>query len=48
MLEEAGLSGIILEKYGDSPFLKMVTEETVAGMAVVAHEIKGAVRIPVE
>ncbi len=47
MLEEAGFSGIIVENYGDSPFLKKVEDETIAAMAIVAHEVKKAVSIPV-
>lgn len=38
--------GLFLRTDGDSPFLKMVTEVTVAAMAIVAREVKGAVRMP--
>jgi hypothetical protein len=44
----AGFDGLIVENYGDIPFLRdRVGPETVAAMAVAASEIKKAVRIPV-
>lgn len=44
----AGFDGLIVENYGDIPFLAdRVGPETVASMAVAASEIKKAVRLPV-
>jgi membrane complex biogenesis BtpA family protein len=48
LIEKAGLGAVIVENYGDLPFLKQqVGPETVASMAIVAREIKQAARIPV-
>lgn len=47
MLQEAGFAGVIVENYGDAPFLKAVPKQTIAAMAIIAHEVRKAVRIPV-
>jgi membrane complex biogenesis BtpA family protein len=48
LLAEAGYDGLIVENYGDLPFLKEgVGPETVAAMAVVVDAVKGAVGLPV-
>ncbi|MFZ1947315.1 MAG: BtpA/SgcQ family protein [bacterium] len=47
MMAGAGFGGLIIENYGDIPFLTgRVAAETVAAMAVVAAEVKKAVKIP--
>lgn len=44
----AGFDGLIVENYGDIPFLaEAVGPETVASMTVAVNEIKKAVRLPV-
>ena len=48
VIAEAGFGGLIVENYGDIPFIKQdVGPETIAGMAVTAREIKKAVRMPI-
>lgn len=48
LIEKARFGAVIVENYGDLPFLKQrVGPETVASMAIVAREVKQAVRIPV-
>ena len=48
LLAGAGFDGLVVENYGDLPFLSgRVGPETVAAMALVAGEIKRAVSIPV-
>ncbi|MDK2795522.1 MAG: uncharacterized protein PWQ58_721 [Archaeoglobaceae archaeon] len=39
-IEEGGADALIVENYGDMPFLKSVNKETVASMAVIAWEIR--------
>lgn len=47
MMAEAGFDGLVVENYGDIPFLAdRVGPETVAAMAVAAIEIRKAVRLP--
>ncbi len=45
-LAEGGVDAIIVENYGDRPFLKSVGEETVACMSVIAWEIKKETGLP--
>ncbi|RLI86254.1 MAG: hypothetical protein DRO98_05625 [Archaeoglobales archaeon] len=47
MLEEGGVDAIIVENYGDKPFLPEVGKETVAAMTAIALEIKREVGIPI-
>ena len=48
ILDKSGFDGLIVENYGDLPFMgDTVGPETVAAMAVAAREVKKAVRIPV-
>lgn len=48
MLEEAGFGGLIVENFGDIPFLKdKVSAVTTAAMAIATREIASAVSIPV-
>jgi uncharacterized protein len=48
ILEEEGLSGILVENYMDAPFFpSAVPAETVAAMAVVVREVVRAATIPV-
>jgi membrane complex biogenesis BtpA family protein len=48
LLAGCGFDGLIVENYGDLPFLSgRVGAETVAAMAIVASEIKQVVKIPV-
>jgi len=45
---DAGFDGVVVENYGDLPFLsKGVGPETVAAMALAAGEVKRAVGVPV-
>ncbi|AAB90814.1 MULTISPECIES: BtpA/SgcQ family protein [Archaeoglobus] len=44
-IEEGGADALILENYGDKPFLKEVGKETVAAMTVIACEVKRDVSI---
>ena len=47
LLASAGFDGLVVENYGDLPFLSgRVEAETVAAMAVIASEIKRAAKIP--
>jgi len=47
-LEEGGVHGIIVENYGDKPFLPRVkAPETISAMAIVVNEIRKEVSIPV-
>ncbi|MDI9642706.1 MAG: BtpA/SgcQ family protein [Archaeoglobaceae archaeon] len=39
-IEEGGADAVIVENYGDRPFLKSPTKETVACMSVIAWEIR--------
>ncbi|MCX8172050.1 MAG: BtpA/SgcQ family protein [Archaeoglobaceae archaeon] len=39
-IEDGGADAVIVENYGDKPFLKYVGKETVACMSVIAWEIK--------
>jgi membrane complex biogenesis BtpA family protein len=39
-IEEGGADALIVENYGDAPFLESAGKETVASMAIVAWEIK--------
>ena len=48
LLEKAGFGAVIVENFGDLPFLKTdVGPEVVASMAIIAREIKRSVAIPV-
>jgi len=48
MLEAAGFGALIVENFGDLPFLKdNVPPETVASMAIVAREVTRTVSVPV-
>jgi membrane complex biogenesis BtpA family protein len=47
ILEKAGFGAVIVENYGDLPFLKQVGPETVASMAILAREVKQATGVPV-
>jgi uncharacterized protein len=48
VLAGGGLDGIIVENYGDAPFLPgPVKPETVAGLTLAVHEIRRAVDIPI-
>ncbi len=48
MLEEAGFGGLIVENFGDIPFLKdRVDAVTIASMAIATRQIADAVTIPV-
>ena len=44
-IEEGGADALILENYGDRPFLKEVGKETVAAMTALACEVKREVSI---
>lgn len=47
LLEKAGLSGLLFENMHDVPYLKEeVGPEIVASMAVIGHEIREKVRLP--
>jgi membrane complex biogenesis BtpA family protein len=47
IMAKAGFDGLVVENYGDIPFLSdRVGPETVAAMAVVAAEVKKAVDVP--
>jgi membrane complex biogenesis BtpA family protein len=45
-LADGGVDAIIVENYGDKPFLKEVGKETVACMTVIAWEIKREIGLP--
>lgn len=46
--EEAGLSAVIVENFGDAPFFKdNVPAETIAGMSVITSDIVRELQIPV-
>ena len=48
LLAKAGYDGLIVENYGDLPFLRdKVGPETVASMAIIVREIGGSLQIPV-
>lgn len=48
ILAEGGLSGILVENYGDTPFYpSRVPPETVAAMAVAIREVVGSTSLPV-
>ncbi|MEM0351167.1 MAG: BtpA/SgcQ family protein, partial [Archaeoglobaceae archaeon] len=44
-IEGGGADALIIENFGDKPFLAKVGEETVASMSVIAWEIRRAVNI---
>jgi len=46
-LAEGGVDAIIVENYGDKPFLKEVGKETVACMTVIAWEVKKETGLPI-
>lgn len=47
-LERGGVNALIVENFHDVPFFAETTEpETVAAMTLVAHEVSGAVSVPV-
>ena len=46
-LAEGGVDAIIVENYGDMPFLKEVGKEVVACMTVIAWEIKKETGLPI-
>ncbi len=46
-VEEGGADGIIIENYGDKPFLKEVGVETVASMAAIARDVVREVNVSV-
>ncbi len=46
-IEEGGADALIVENYGDKPFLLTVGKETVACMTAVAMEIKREVDLPI-
>jgi len=46
-LAEGGVDAIIVENYGDKPFLKEVGKEVVACMAVIAWEVKKETGLPI-
>jgi membrane complex biogenesis BtpA family protein len=47
LLAGSGFDGLVVENYGDLPFLSgRVEAETIAAMAIIAGEIKRAVKIP--
>ncbi|AIY89404.1 BtpA/SgcQ family protein [Geoglobus acetivorans] len=46
-LEEGGVSAILVENYGDFPYLREVGKETVACMTAVIKEIQKEIHIPV-
>ncbi len=45
-LTEGGVDAVIVENYGDKPFLRSVGKETVACMSVIAWEIKKETGLP--
>lgn len=48
ILENSGFDTLIIENFGDTPFRKdQVSAETVASMAIVAREVRAAVKIPI-
>ncbi len=48
LITESGFDGLIVENYGDLPFLVgRVGPETIAAMGIIASEIKKAVKAPV-
>ncbi len=46
-LEDGGVDAIIVENFGDKPFLKNVEPHTVAFMTYIANEIKKEISIPI-
>ncbi|WP_048055305.1 BtpA/SgcQ family protein [Pyrococcus sp. NA2] len=44
--EEAGFDGVIIENFGDVPYGKELSKETLASFAVVAKAIKDSISIP--
>ncbi|AEA47724.1 BtpA/SgcQ family protein [Archaeoglobus veneficus] len=46
-LVEGGVDAIIVENYGDMPFLPEVGKETVAAMTAIALEVKREIGIPI-
>ncbi len=46
-LAEGGVDAIIIENYGDKPFMKEVGKETVAAMTAIALEVKREVGVPI-
>jgi len=48
ILENAGLDTLMIENFGDTPFRKdQVAAETIASMAVIAREVRAAVKLPI-
>jgi membrane complex biogenesis BtpA family protein len=48
ILETAGLDTLMIENFGDTPFRKdQVSAETIASMAVIAREVRAAVKLPI-
>jgi len=48
LMAKSGFDGLVVENYGDIPFLgDRVEPETIAAMAVVASEVKQAVELPI-
>jgi membrane complex biogenesis BtpA family protein len=46
-LQQAGVDGVLLENFGDVPFYgEQVPPETVAALALLAHEVRTAVNLP--
>ncbi|CAB49972.1 BtpA/SgcQ family protein [Pyrococcus abyssi] len=45
--QEAGFDAIILENYGDFPYSKTISKETLASFAVIAKEVGREISIPI-
>lgn len=46
-IEEGGADALIVENFGDRPFLRSATRETIASMSVVAWEIKKSTNLAI-
>ena len=46
-LEKSGFDAIIVENMGDVPFSAYISKTQTAALAVIAHAVKKAIRIPV-
>ncbi len=46
-IEDGGADGIIIENYGDMPFLMRVGPETVASMSVIAKDVRNEVNLSI-
>ncbi len=46
-LEDGGVDAVIIENYGDKPFLKEVGKEVVACMTAIALEVKREISLPI-